>query len=646
MHEVFQCKFNLKWLNMRIQEILNQIDIGSYALPEFQRGYVWNRDQVKKLIMSLYKGYPIGGLLIWVTKTDPTITRGDGQLTPGVVNLILDGQQRITSLYGIIRGHAPKFFDGNANSFTGLYFNIKEEVFEFYMATKMKDNPDWISVTELLQKGAGNYIGEADAERRMYLLNHLDVLNRLNNIKDVDLHISNVTGEDKTIDVVVEIFNNVNTGGTKLSKGNLALARICSLWPDARNEMKEYLAQLQKAGYDFSIEWLLRCITVYMTGSPYFSELGKVSVDVFKDSLTKTKQMIGLCLDHIASRLGLDHDRVLPSKYAIATMIGFLRLQPTAYLDNSKWNKLMFWYVHTFLWSRYSSATESVLAQDLKVISEGEGVEGLLRLMRLQRDLVLKADDFIGWSTGARFYPLLYLLTRVNHARDFSSGIELTHSLLGKNSTLEVHHIFPKDVLYKAGKSKAMVNSLANYAFLTKETNLEISNAKPENYMPVYSKKQPGALESHWIPMDPELWKVENYEVFLQKRRELLAVGANKFLQSLYEDVVPQVIIENFTDRLAPNVQDEEENQLAEVSHWMEEQGLSSGERNYVVVDNDTEVILDLAWPDGVQVGLSKPLALLLNESDEVCAAANRCGFTYFTDVQRFQDEIKANYLA
>ena len=294
---------------MKISEILNQIDLGSYALPEFQRGYVWNRDQVKKLMLSLYRGYPIGGLLIWVTQTDPTITRGDGQLTPGVVNLILDGQQRITSLYGIIRGHAPKFFDGNSNSFTGLYFNIKEEYFEFYMATKMKDNPDWISVTELLQKGASNYIGEADAERKMFLFNYLDVLNRLNNIKDVDLYISNVTGEDKTIDVVVEIFNNVNTGGTKLNKGDLALAKICSIWPEARNEMKKYLKQLQGAGYYFSLEWLLRCITVYMTGRPYFSELDKYSIEEFKDSLYKAEQMIGLCLDHIGSRLGLDHDR-------------------------------------------------------------------------------------------------------------------------------------------------------------------------------------------------------------------------------------------------------------------------------------------------------------------------------------------------
>lgn len=632
---------------MKISEILNQIDLGSYALPEFQRGYVWNRDQVKKLMMSLYRGYPIGGLLIWVTKTDPTITRGDGQLTPGVVNLILDGQQRITSLYGIIRGHAPKFFDGNANSFTGLYFNIKEQYFEFYMATKMKDNPDWISVTELLQLGASNYIGQADPERKMFLFNYLDVLNKLNNIKDTDLYISNVTGEDKTIDVVVEIFNNVNTGGTKLNKGDLALAKICSMWPDARSEMKKYLKQLQSAGYYFSLEWLLRCVTVYMTGRPYFAELDKYSIDNFKDALYKTEQMVGLCLDHIGSRLGLDHDRVLASKFAIATMIGYIHAQPSAKLDNAHWNKLMYWYIHTFLWGRYASSTESKMAQDMNVIQEGEGVEGLLRLIRQQRgDLKLTPEDFWGWSTGARFYPLLYLLTRMNHAKDFGSGLELTHNLLGKNSTLEVHHIFPKDILYKAGKSKSIVNSLANYAFLTKETNLEISNRRPEEYMPYYAGKQPGALESNWIPINPELWKVENYEVFLQKRRELLARGANEFLQSLYNDSIPQTSIENFADRLAPNVlNEEEENQLAEVSNWMEENGLNSGERNYVIEDNGNDVILDLAWPDGVQTGLSKPLALLLNESDDVYSAANRAGYTYLTSIQDFKEYVKANYM-
>ena len=164
--------------------------------------------------------------------------------------------------------------------------------------------------------------------------------------------------------------------------------------------------------------------------------------------------------------------------------------------------------------------------------------------------------------------------------------------------------------------------------------------------MPIYYEKQPGALESNWIPVDPELWKVENYEIFLQRRRELLAQGANVFLQSLYNDEVSTANIEDFSNRLAPNIQDaEEENQLTEVAYWMEQQGLNSGERNYVIQDNGQDFILDLAWPDGVQIGLSKPLALLLNESDDVHEAANKAGYTYLTKVQDFKDYVKANYI-
>ena len=86
---------------MKIQTILDQIDLGSIALPEFQRGYVWNRDQVRSLMDSLYRKHPVGSLLVWVTKTMSSASRGDGPLAPGSVKLLFDGQQRITSLYGM-----------------------------------------------------------------------------------------------------------------------------------------------------------------------------------------------------------------------------------------------------------------------------------------------------------------------------------------------------------------------------------------------------------------------------------------------------------------------------------------------------------------------------------------------------------------
>lgn len=145
---------------MNVSTILDQIDIGAIALPEFQRGYVWNRDQVRKLMSSLYNDHPVGSLLVWETKTElvESHTRGDGKLSAGSVRLLLDGQQRITSLYSIIRGKSPQFFEGNDKAFTGLYFNLEEENFEFHAQLKMQNNPLWINVTEVMQEGAGTFM--------------------------------------------------------------------------------------------------------------------------------------------------------------------------------------------------------------------------------------------------------------------------------------------------------------------------------------------------------------------------------------------------------------------------------------------------------------------------------------------------------
>ena len=116
---------------MNVSTILDHIDSGYMALPKFQRGYVWNRDQVRGLMDSLYHRHPVGSLLVWATAAEGASHRGKHELAPGVVRLLLDGQQRITSLYGIARGAPPAFFDGNARAFTNLYFHIGNEEFRF-----------------------------------------------------------------------------------------------------------------------------------------------------------------------------------------------------------------------------------------------------------------------------------------------------------------------------------------------------------------------------------------------------------------------------------------------------------------------------------------------------------------------------------
>ena len=154
-------------------------------------------------------------------------------------------------------------------------------------------------------------------------------------------------------------------------------------------------------------------------------------------------------------------------------------------------------------------------------------------------DLQVRASDFVGWSQGARFYPLLYMLTRTGKARDWGTGLELRAHMLGKGSSLDLHHVFPKALLYKHGHERADVNALANFTFLTKTTNIALSDRDPAQYFEEVEAKLPGALATHWIPQDRSLWRVERYHNFLAARRELLAQAANDFLQELWGEPVP-----------------------------------------------------------------------------------------------------------
>lgn len=644
---------------MKIRTILDQIDLGAMALPEFQRGYVWNRDQVRNLMHSLYHRHPVGSLLVWVTKTENANARGDGPITPGWVELLLDGQQRMTSLYGLIQGKPPKFFDGNSQAFTDLYFNLESEVFEFYGPVKMKDDPRWISVTELMRSGMGPFLGRiyADPALQPQADTFVNRLNAIHGVHDIELHIERVTGDDKTVDVVVDIFNRVNSGGTKLSKGDLALAKICAEWPAARDEMKGRLDKWQQAGFNFRLELLLRCINAITTGEAMFSALDKVSTGSFQQGLLDAERAVDALLNLISGRLGLDHDQVFGSRYSLPLLCRYLT-ERGGRLDYRERDRLLYWYVHTFLWGRYAGSTETVLNQDLALIENLDGALDRLinQLTRSRGDLRIRPNDFLGWSRGARFYPLLYMLTRVYHAADWESGVELSHNLLGKLNSLQMHHIFPKALLYRHGYSTPETNALANFTFLTQDTNLLVSDRDPAEYLTEFAARHPGAIESHWIPMDPALWRVERYREFLEARRELLARAANDFLDSLVAGSVPEAevampVLERDPQARVPGgaASEDEERLILECAEWVVGHGLPDAELMYELHDDTSGqslAVLDLAWPNGLQEGLSQPVAVLLGEDDVTLQLANQAGYRYFTDIGTFQDYVRSEVLA
>jgi len=639
-----------------IQDILTSIDNGRMALPEFQRGYVWNRNQVRGFFESLYRRHPVGGLLVWATKSETAEHRGDNQLAAGMVELLLDGQQRMTTLYGVIRGKPPEFFDGDAKTFTGLHFHMETESFAFYQASKMKGDPLWVDVTRLMKKGLGEFIQglSSNPDTADSAAKYLDRLNTLRSIIDINLHIDKVMGEDKTVDVVVDIFNRVNSGGTKLSKGDLALANICAKWPDARNLLKDKIAALEKHGYKFTLDWLLRSVTTVLTGEAKFHFLYDRSVDDLQDAFKRSFKHIDACLNMIANKTGLDHDQVLLARLAIPVMVRYLD-QRDGSLDHKEQDRLLFWYVQSGMWGRYSGSVETIINADIDALSGDDGgLNRLIKQLRLSRgSLTVETEHFAGYGRGARFYPILYLLTRMGQARDLCSGQELNKGLLGRMSSLEVHHIFPKAKL-RGLYSQSEINAVGNFCLLTEQCNKGISDRLPEEYLPEREAKNPGVLASQWIPDDPSLWTVDRYPDFLEARKALLADATNRLLgELLHGDTQWLGTAAPVTEQTKPaapgGISDgDEEFELDAVNQWMQEHDLPAGELLHEYADPDSGAqlaVFDLAWPHGIQEELSQPVVLLLNEPTEVLAVANKAGYRCFDSVAEFKDYVSREIL-
>lgn len=657
---------------MKIEAILTNVELGKIDLPRFQRGYVWKRRQVRAFFDSLYRQHPVGSLLTWLTKLD------DGT----VAELLLDGQQRVTSLYGVIKGREPAFFSGDRQAFTNLRFHAANERFEFFQPIKMKDDPLWFDVTEVMQAGNGGLAGLLEKKLGRPGVDidpteFIEVNNRLLqllSVKEREFHIEQVTDAGKSIDTVVDIFNRLNSAGTTLSSGDLALARIAAKWPEVREEMGRHVKEWQTRGFDFALDWLLRCVNAVVNGEAAFQHLHDMPGDEVRDGLQRTVKHVDAVLNQISHRLGLDHERVLFGRYSIPVLVRHLELQPPGVTGTDEWNRLLYWFLQAGMRGRFSGTTETKIRQDLVLLDgTAEGID------RLIADIGTKwgrrrvaASDFDAWSVGTRLYPALYWLTRVGGARNFCDGAELKAGLLGRGAQLQVHHIFPKAVLYDAGYEKSRVNALGNFCFLTAECNKWIGAACPaepspyvkgkhdadlrrigrEGYFAFVCEKNPGVLKSQWIPMDEELWKVKNYPAFLEARRDLLANAANLYLTDLYpEHAETADTVEGQPGVPAPPTsrprvaRADEEEMLEKLRDWMSGRGLAPGELGYELRDaanDETKATVDLAWPGGLPEGRGRPVALFLNESAETYRTVSQAGFDCHTSVEAFKRYVDA----
>jgi hypothetical protein len=539
--------------------------------------------------------------------------------------------------------------------------NLESEQFSFFQPLNMANDPNWIDVSKAFASSDMTLALIAAGADNDKIGRYVTRLAQLQNIRDIDVHAEEVTGEDKTVDIVVDIFNRVNSGGTKLSKGDLALAKICADEPKAREDMKKALTRWRSHDFYFSLDWLLRNVTTIKRNQARFETIHDLTAEEFVDGLKRAEKVIDWTLNAVSGRLGLDHDRVLFGHYAFPTLARFIDVKGGTVKDARERDKLLYWYLQSAMWGRYSGSTETKIDEDLKALEPlNDALDKLIAVLARTRggNLRVSAADFDGSTVGARFYPVLYLLTRVKGAKDWGNGLPLSSNMLGKLNRLELHHIFPRNFLRKSDSSlqRGEVNAVANFCFLTKGSNLAISDQKPEIYFEEIERSHPGALASQWVPMDRALWKAERYRDFLAARRELLTNSINDFLDELLNGpaatATPAVAID-VSKTAAGHAVDEANQEPDEDDAILKRSEAIAKTHGLVEATVDFELsgedgvslgILDLAWPNGLLGASDEPVALMLEPSVGVEAEAVRQGFRVFKDDESFAAYIRRTF--
>lgn len=541
----------------KTEDLLRDIENFDIVLPEFQREYVWEKEQSKQLIVSLYKDYPTGSLLFWKTKEPIEIKNMKiPEQKLGTIKVILDGQQRLTTLYLLIKNKIPPFYKENeiTKDPRNLYFNINSGEFQYFMKSLMEKDPYWISVTNCFNEEINVFKvaseKEQDHEERFKLSEHLTKnLTKLRNIKEKLYPIQTVP-DSARIDEAIDVFDRVNSLGTKLSDAELALAHMCGKWPQARKVFKAKIAELKKHQFSFGLDFIVRCITGMTRKRALFETVHKATEAELKSVWKRLERVLDYLVNILRNHAFIHSTEDLNTTNVLVPIVNYLAKYEGKFRNHIERNLLFHWMYSALNWSHYSGQVDQKLDKDISIIyQEDNPYEALINEIVQERGRIeVKPFDLEGRGVQNPLYKMMYFVSKSNGALDWFNGSPLSQPI-GEAYSVHSHHIFPTSLLYKRGKynsqnylHKMIANEIANRAFLTQSTNLSISNQEPIHYLKKVQEKYPESLEKQFVPINPELWTIENYELFLSERRRLVANAINDFLDTLIKEPLVEEI--------------------------------------------------------------------------------------------------------
>lgn len=551
----------------KVHEIVKQAVSKNVDIPEFQREFVWDAEQVKKLAESLYRNYPVGSFLLWDSSQYQESKTAQGSQAS---LWIIDGQQRTTALC-LMLGQKPYWWN-DAESWNkalqryDVMVNILPEDSNEYMEFGLpnpirRHDPHWISIrhilaqekvedlTQMARKIAQNITSDPNLILEIFDKVH-GRINRIWNIREIDIPLIKINHE---IEDVAEIFARLNQEGTRVKEADVVLALAAVRNPGwVRDEYLPFRNDLQEKGWDLDAGVFVRTIAAIGKGRARLIEVPKefwkpenLSI-VWKTS----KEAIAEVIKRL-SEFGILSTDLLPSTNSLIPLFVLNHRWQNA--PGYRFEKAYHWFLLANRDGRYSGSAITSLNEDVRSIMEAKEFEDALEALRkrLQSVAEISEEEFLNRydRAGNRFLRLmLYLILFRNKARDWVDqtfiGFDKSDALVTTGFEPQWHHIFPRNILRNAGFSDDDIHALANITVLNERTNAnKLSGKNPSNYILQYNITEQ-MLRDHIIPdrytkviNDLEaltyMWRVENYTDFLVERAHLLAIQANKILREL-----------------------------------------------------------------------------------------------------------------
>lgn len=566
-----------KEVSYNLATLIQQIDMGIIGLPDIQRPFVWPDTKVRDLFDSMYKGYPVGYFLFWAN-ANVEHTKGIGtsakQKHPNL--LIVDGQQRLTSLYAVIK--AQEIIRENYTKATiVIAFNPLEEKFEIPDASIRKNPRYFQNISQVWQADSDifelteNFIENLKHSKELTPEEIKQIRKNINTLKNLEsypfsaLELStNITEEQ-----VADVFVRINSQGKTLNQADFILTLMSVFWEEGRKDLEDFcrLCRLPSKDAASPFNYLIdpdpdqmlrvsvglafrraRLQYVYSILRGKDLDTGNFSTERRDNQFEflKIAQAKSLNIQNwhefikAVKQAGFARQDYISSKNNLLyAYIFFLIGREDFNMDLFDLKKLIGkWFFMSSITGRYTGSPETVMEMDLarlRGISTAEEFQKVLDEIIVSQltndfwDITLPMDLSTSSSTSPSlyaYYAALYVLGAHGLFSKLKVSDLLQEGLRSKKSALERHHLFPKAWLQRNGVTEQReTNQIANYALVEWSDNISISDTAPADYLSEYlNRLSPEEKQRmyYWHAL-PDNWEHMKYEDFLIERRKKMA---------------------------------------------------------------------------------------------------------------------------